>query len=362
MKSPIYSLKIVDRYLLLEIIPPFLFGVFIFLSIFLVDILMELTNMVINKGVPGIDVMKFFIYSLPALIVLVFPMGLLLGVVISLGRLASDAEITALKASGLSFVRIVMPLIIFSILLSMFSFFVNEYIVPLANRKRAMLQRQILLKKPVPQFIEGEFKKNNKERAIYTRSNKNGKLKDIIMLEFKNNELPMFLSAKNGMFDGNNFVFKNGYWYIFDKAGDFKRQLKFQKMLRPLKMEVGAFQEGAKSPREMSFFALRKKIKEYRKMGLNVKNMIYELYMKTSLPVACLVFVLLGAPLSFVPSRNSKAIGTGLSIIIIFFYYILLSAGKALYITNAISPFFGAWLPNFIVGAIGVVLVWKARR
>jgi lipopolysaccharide export system permease protein len=122
------------------------------------------------------------------------------------------------------------------------------------------------------------------------------------------------------------------------------------------------FQEGAKSPREMSFFALEKKIAEYKKMGLNVNNMVYELYMKTSLPIACLVFVLLGAPLSFVPNRNSKAIGTGLSIVIIFFYYILLSAGKALYITGVISPFSGAWLPNFIVGTIGMVMVWKARR
>lgn len=363
MKLPlISSLKIIDRYILKETISPFISGIGIFLSIFLIDIFMELTNMVINKGVDFWDVAKYFIYSLPALIVLVFPMGILLGVVIALGRLSSDSEITALKASGINFFRIISPLIILSVILSSISFITNEFIVPITNRKRSKLQRQILLKKPIPQIIEKEFKSSNKERAIYIDRNKKGSLYDIIMLEFRDNQFPLILYSKSGSFSGDMFEFKNGIWYVINKIANLKSTIKFQKMIRPINTEIAKYHESAKSARELSFYELRKKIKEYNKMGLSVNNLVYELYMKTSLPMACFVFVLLGAPLAFIPNRSSKAIGTGLSIVIIFFYYILLSAGKALYLAKIINPILAAWLPNIIIIIIGGILVWRARH
>ncbi|MDD2715953.1 MAG: LptF/LptG family permease [Candidatus Wallbacteria bacterium] len=362
LRSYLLRIKILDRYLLTEILPPFLFGVFLFMAIFLIDIFMELTNMVINKGVSGFDVLKFFLYSLPALAVLVFPMGLLLGVVISLGRLSSDSEIVALKASGISFFRILMPLALFSIFMSCASFLINEFVVPYTNRERANLQRQILLKKPIPQIVEGEFKLSNNERALYAEKNQRGELGGVVMLEFQKGTFPILLCADTGRFEGDRFIFDDGYWYNFNRSGDFSSQVKFETMQRPLQMDLGDYKEGSKSPREMSFGDLKSKIREYQNMGLNTDSMAYELYMKTSLPFACLVFVLLGAPLSFVPSRNSKAIGTGLSIVIIFFYYILLSVGKACYLTKALTPLVGAWLPNIIVGIAGGILVWRARR
>ncbi|MDD5089560.1 MAG: LptF/LptG family permease [Candidatus Wallbacteria bacterium] len=357
-----WRVKIVDRYLLAEMLPPFFFGIFLFLAIFLIDIFMELTNMIINKGVDGMDVAKFFLYSLPALLVLVFPMGLLLGVVISLGRLSSDSELVALKASGISFVRIVVPVLCLSISLSLFSFFINEKVVPYTNQKRAALQRQILLKKPLPQIVSGEFKSSNEERAVYAERVEKGELRGVTMIEYYKNSFPVVLQADRGRFSGERFTFEDGYLYFFERGSDLTKQIRFQLMHRPLKMELGDYREGAKSTREMPYSELKGKIIEYRGMGLNVDNLRYELHMKTSLPFACFVFVLLGAPLSFVPSRNSRAIGTGLSIVIIFFYYILLSAGKAMYMANLVSPLVGAWVPNVIVGIAGGALVWRARR
>jgi lipopolysaccharide export system permease protein len=87
-----------------------------------------------------------------------------------------------------------------------------------------------------------------------------------------------------------------------------------------------------------------------------------ELWSKISLPFACLIFVLIGAPLAVTPSRSGKSIGMGLSIVIIFVYYIIMAMGRALGEGGKLTPLLGAWLPNIVIGSIGLFLIWLKRK
>ena len=129
-------MKILDKYILKEVLSSFFFGVTAFLAIFMVDILMELIDYIISKGIPAEKVLRLFLYALPAVLVLVIPMALLFSVLIGLGRLAGDNEIIAIKAGGIHFYRLVASLVIVGGFLTLSSMFINEFKVPTANSLR----------------------------------------------------------------------------------------------------------------------------------------------------------------------------------------------------------------------------------
>ena len=130
-----FSLKTIDKYVLSELLEPFLFGMAFFVAIWLIDLMMELINLVFAKGVPLTVVALFFIYNLPPTLVISFPMATLLSNLVSFGRMSSDSEVTALKAGGYSFSRIVRPAILSGLFITFLTFLFNERLVPVANEK-----------------------------------------------------------------------------------------------------------------------------------------------------------------------------------------------------------------------------------
>ena len=127
------KIKTVDKYILKELLEPFLFGMAFFVTIWLIDLMMELINLIFAKGVPASVVGLFFIYSLPPTLVISFPMALLLANLVAFGRMSSDSEITALKAGGYSFARVVTPAILAGLFITLLTLLFNEKLVPTKN-------------------------------------------------------------------------------------------------------------------------------------------------------------------------------------------------------------------------------------
>jgi len=362
----VFELKIIDRYILREVISSFLFGAFTFLSIFLVDILMELIDYIISKGIPVDTTIKLFLYALPAVLVLVIPMALLFSVLIALSRLTSDNEIIAMKAGGIHFYRIVVSLIWVSLIMTGLTILLNEVLVPNSNFLRRELYRKVILKRPLPKIAENVFFEGGKNRMFYVRKYEKStdRMKNITVFEQAGrNKYPNIIEATYGNWENYSWCFYNGVIREFTSSGLEKYFGRYKKMVMPTDTSYEGDSGSYTTPREMSFRQLLQKIDENRRAGIDVINMQIELWNKTAIPFASCIFVLIGAPLAVTSKRSSGgSVGMGISIIIIFVYYIIMSAGRALGEGRMMNPFLAAWLPNIIMGALGMLLIYVRRK
>lgn len=361
-----YELKIIDKYILKEVLSSFMFGSFTFLSIFLVDILMELIDYIISKGIPVETTIRLFLYALPAVLVLVIPMALLFSVLIALSRLTSDNEIIAMKAGGIHFYRIVVSLIWVGLIMSALTVLLNEVLVPNSNFLRRELYRKVILKRPLPKIAENVFFEGGKNRMFYVRKydKDTDRMNNITVFEHAGrNRYPNIIEASYGNWENYSWCFYNGVIREFTPAGIEQYFGRYKKMVMPTDSSPDGDSGSYTTPREMSFRQLSQKIEENRRAGIDVINMQIELWNKTAIPFASCIFVLIGAPLAVTSRRSSGgSVGMGVSIIIIFVYYIIMSAGRALGEGKMLNPMLAAWLPNIVMGGVGIILTYVRRK
>src|SRR5690606_23174978 len=123
-------LNTLDRYILGQIRSPIIFSFFVFASLWIVNLLIRLLDLVVSKGVEIEPVFRLLVYSFPTIIVTSIPMSVLMGTMLGISRLNSDSEIIAMKASGVSATRIMRPILISGLGLSLMVYILNELVVP----------------------------------------------------------------------------------------------------------------------------------------------------------------------------------------------------------------------------------------
>ncbi|MCK9224945.1 MAG: LptF/LptG family permease [Candidatus Muirbacterium halophilum] len=353
-------IKIIDKYILNEFKSPFFFGLFIYLTIFIVDIMMGLMNLFMTRDASLLNVVKLFIYNIPALLIIVIPMSVLFSTLMVINNLSGNSEIIVMKGCGISFYRIVIPFFVIGILLSGFSFFVNEMVVPVTNKKVQNVYSRILSQKPMPDIKSGEFNVIEGKNVFFSTNIDKNIYKRNILFEVKN-KFPVLILAEKAYIKGKKWFFENGSIYNFGNEGQNFRRIDYETMDTPLFVEKEINTSGSTSKQE-SFFDLKQKIDELKRAKIDTKKIEFDLYQKTALPFASLVFVLIGAPLALSPVKSGKSIGMGLSILVIFLYYIFMSLGKVLGSSGKITPLAGAWLPNIIFIVLGLILIYRSKN
>ncbi|MFZ2959186.1 MAG: LptF/LptG family permease [Candidatus Ozemobacteraceae bacterium] len=364
------TIKTIDRYILEELLQPFLFGLSFFVVIWLIDLMMDLVNLIFSKGVPPYVTLLFFIYSLPPTLVISFPMATLMGNLVAFGRLSSDSEITALKAGGYSFGRIVAPAVLAGLFITGLTLLFNEKVVPVANDKFSKLfRREVTLKRPLPKVSENRFFEVGPGRKFFAQrvDQISHDMFGVVMYEGQAKNFPRVIEAKRARLGDGACSFWDGRISDFNSAGSDYHYTYFQEMQYPIDTHYVNPDDvpDSKNPRRMNIIELYRYIQDLKDKGLSEKalnqNWI-EFWTKMSIPFASLVFVLIGAPLGTSTSRSGTSIGVGLSVVIIFVYYVLFAAGKAFANGGYLTPFLGVWLPNIIIGGIGLKLIFKAKE
>ena len=356
-------IKIVDRYISKELLDPFIFGLASFTLILSASmVLFELVRAVILMGMPLQLALQLFLLKLPSIIVYIFPMAMLLAAIMSFARLSADKEIIAFRAGGISLYRLMVPVLIIGLLVSFLTLAFYEIVVPESNKAAQSLMVQTKMERApkiqdnvfMPEIDNGELK-----RIFYARKLKGNVMEGVIIQEFTDGKLGQLINAKTAEWKEDKWVFKNGTTYLLSDTGEYKHLIKFDEQNITIKFTPADLYMGDKKPEEMSFAALRTFIDLKKKMGANVVDLQIQLNMKLAIPFACFVFALLGAPLGLNPTRKSSSIGLGISVIIIFVYYVLMFIGMAAGELEVISPFLAAWLPNVITASIGGYILYK---
>lgn len=365
----ISRIKMIDRYVLREMLEPFLFGMAFFVAIWLIDLMMELINLIFAKGVPISVVGMFFIYSLPPTLVISFPMALLLSNLVAFGRMSSDSEITALKAGGYSFNRIVLPAILAGLFITGLTLLFNEKLVPVANEKFTRLfRREVTLKRPLPVIAENRFFEAGPGRKFFVRKF-DPETKDmfgVVMYEGQPRGFPRVIEADRAQIKGGICFFWDGRISDIHRSGEDRNYTNFESMEYPVDTHYvnPDHVPDSKNPRTMNLTELYEFIQDSQKKGVSKRVITQhwiEFWAKTSIPFASLIFVLIGAPLGSQTTRSGTGIGIGISVVIIFIYYVLMAAGKAFANGGFMPPFIGVWLPNFIIGGVGIWLIFKSK-
>ncbi len=364
------NLKKIDKYIITELINVFLFGVVAFSSIFAgVGIIPNLVSEANKYGLDFRTVFSWFIGRIPQLMVYTFPMSILLATLQVFGRLSGDSEITAFRSSGISLQRIITPALFVGLLVSMLTLVFNEQIVPKANLYVEYLMAKAQHEyKPsfrtsvnIPQYENGFLKRTINARVMFKQT-----MKDITVLEYDEGNLQRVVFANEAVFDpGKGWNFLHGILYLFDKQEDSITRITFDKEFVNLNLnpaDINVILDNSNST-QLGFLALSKQIEKKKITGVDVSKLLVELYLKTSIPFACFIFTLLGAPLGLKPQRTSSSVGIGLSLLVVIFYYILMAVGQWLGLIHVLPPILAAWVPNLIIGGIGIyLLVLKANE
>lgn len=356
-----------DKYIIYELMGPFLFGVCAFSSVFIGGGTMWRIAQYISKyGASAIIVIKLFIYSLPGVIILTFPMSTLLATLLCYGRLSSSSELTAMRAAGLSFYRLTAPVFITAFFITAFAMVFNETVVPAANEAYNDLVRY---------EIEGNTKPKSQEHLVIMEKSKDGigrltyarrydedtaAMQQVTVQEFENNLPVRIETADKAVRQDSGLALEAGA--IQDiTSPDSIRTMYFVQQYLPASDHNNA-SPAAKRSDEMTIREL-KQASAALPDGQRQKNIyLVELYQRAAIPAACMIFALVGAPLALSSPRATSANGLGYSVLIIFLYYIVMTTGTAMGQNGTLPPAFAAWLANITALVPGLYLLKRASR
>lgn len=372
-------MKILDRYLITEMLGPFVFGVCTFtLLFFSAETLMGVARMVVESEA-GFGVVVEYLYNrLPYVLVLTFPMSILLAALMAFGRLSGDSELVALKAGGIGFLRIFIPGLAFCVAASAVSLWMNDSWVP-PTMKRSY---DILIERQRGDEIERALittprvLANGQEQMIYAHSlNVREKVMKGVFIHFFWEAMRVReIYANEARWNGKVWELRDIKSTEFDNHGDIKYELKGLRgwtALAPGQSPPGpeALARRQFRPEEMSRRELSEKLAtlppvregedEVRRKRNRYEVMFHQ---KLSLPMTCVVFGAFAIPLGIRPHRTSTSIGLGLSLLFILLYYVLMTVGMVMGETGALEPWAAAWLPNILFGVVGLYLVVEASR
>lgn len=363
-------MKILRNYLLKEFIFPLLLtlGVLSFVMV-LIGNLNKIADLVINKGVDILSVIKLFIYLMPYIVTYTLPISVLVAVLLALGRFSSDNEIIAIRSSGVSLFRLILPLLTLGLILSLALVIFNDRAASYAHFAYRKTLKEVGIKNPTAAFEEGVFINSFDKYVlfIYHVDQKKNSFKNIRIYEPQGEDKPTrTIVAKAGEFitmpDKDIVKLK-----LIDGTSDEPDpenptnfyKLNFRTYFMNMNLSQISERVVDKKPKEMTIHELKTEANKFSKQGINPVPFLVEIHEKMALAFSCFIFMLLGSSLGIITRRREKSINIGLAVLIIVFYYPLFIGCEALAIQGHLPAGLAIWLPNIIFGVAGSYLTFK---
>lgn len=357
-------MKVLDRYIVFDMLGPFLVGVLGFVMVMAVDLLFTMADLIINRGVPLWAMLQLLLYKLPSIMVLTFPVSTMFATAMVLGRMGKDNEIVALRTSGISLFCISRPIILLALAISALSYFTNEKLVPSANAKASHIIRQIIYKQPLPEIKDNVFFKDAFNRFYYARrvDMKQKRMEGVMIYEVIGENFPRMILADQVTFSGKMWELNHGTVHKYDQKGFLNYEAAFEKMRLTVSDDVLSF-SSQKDAQEMNSTELKGIITSLEKGGVKTNELRTELLLKFSIPATCLVFALVGIPFSLPSPRSGRTWGLIVTIVFMFTYYVFASVFRSLGRGGVLSPEIAAFAPLLSFALIGITMLsyegWK---
>ncbi len=423
---------ILHRYILKEHIGPFFFALFTITFILVLDLLLEIIDLLLRKGIGIRVVSEVFFYNLAWMLALSVPMAVLVATLMAFGRLSADNEIIAMETGGVGLLRLILPPLVASIILAVLLVIFNNVVLPEFNHRARILMSAIHKKKPTLSLKdkEGLFINDIPGYSILIKKvdQRHSKIQGITIYQKTSRESPLVIRAKSGeveyskdediltliLYDGelhqideqnpNRYIrtkFKRhlvricgvgGKLYtqaskyrgdrelsakmMLEKIAEYRQQIRSYEIeinnivkiyfngysVRKIRKLAFSSPAGLTPEQQRALLKLRSKLQEIEIRQRNINKYLVEVHKKYSIPVACIVFVLIGAPLGIMARRGGMAVGFGMSIGFFLLYWAFLIGGEELADRMIIPPALAMWAPNILIGLGGVFLIIHSVR
>lgn len=387
-------MKTLHLYILWQVLAALVLTVLVFTFVLLLGtVLKQLLDLMVG-GVAGLGLVAQAVgLVIPYLWTFSLPMGMLTATLLVFGRLSADQELTAARASGISLIALVWPVLALSALLCGLSAWVNLDLGPRCRVAYNSIIAQVRLDLTAAQLPEGRYIKDFKGYIIYVGRNNGGELENVMIFALKDEtNFLMRIDAAHGKvsitpgttevrlqltdtktfyFDDKRIVTGDGQELNLPPVNPNVREKKTAKAkasqmtfveLRELIREAETLQQtpppAGLSPEEMKAW-----VTQWQKRAeQTISPMWVQLHRQLAFSFACFGFTLIGIPLGIRVHRRETNVGFFMSLILVGVYYGLLMAASALDRRPEFLPHLLIWLPNFVFQGVGMVLLWRANR
>ena len=212
-------------------------------------------------------------------------------------------------------------------------------------------------------IIIKQIQDGNIQRLVYARKYdaETGNLDNLSIQEFEQGKMVRVENAEYAKWSVDEWVMYNGVLYDLSQPNT-ERMMKFDSQVLPINQTPKQIIKSQKKPDEMTIKELREQINIMKSQYVDTKKLEIELYQRITVPMASLMFALIGAPLGIQPNRSASSIGFGISIIIIFIYYTLMTLAGAIGQNSFIPPVIAVWIPNIVTLIAGIYLIRKESK
>lgn len=373
--------SIMDRYLASELLPTFLFGVGAFASIGVtIDAMFDLVRKIVESGLPIGIAVQVFVLRMPEFIVLAFPMSTLLATLMTYSRLSSESELIALRGCGVSVYRMVLTAVMLSLVVTGMTFVFNEHLAPASKYQSSqILDKALKSDKPTiakqQNIFYPEYQKLKQEdgstkkiltRLFYADEFDGKQMKGLTIIDRSTKGLSQIIVSESGEWNPSQNVwdFYNGTIYLVAPDRSYRNILRFEQQQLKLPRTALDLAQKSRDYGEMNIAQSLEQLEIERLGGdeQKIRKLEVRIQQKIALPFVCVVFGLVGAAMGTIPQRTGRATSFGVSVIVIFTYYILYFITGALAQAEVLSTFMGAWLPNFLGLGIGIFLLMRVAQ
>ena len=402
-------MRIFHRSVLSEHIAPFFFAFAVIMFVLILKLMLSLIELLISRGVDPLIMAKMFVYNLAWMVALVAPMSVLVAAVMAFGRMGAAGEIIAMKAAGVSMYRLVSPVILVAVGLTIVMIWFNNVVLPEANHRASSLRSAVAFSKPMVTL-------RNREGQFVTADGIPFTIR-IDSIDYETDEIigvNLFTKGKQGEDTGTLIVAESGRFItapdrldLVLSNGEVHRRSPdnpdiyvrsvfdtFTYVVSGLNFGLDTSRESRRTDRSMTSATMRDKIDELKKfistqeghiesmeadgsapaeqlklLRLKVFNWrkaissyLVEIHKKNSIPFAAIIFVLIGSSLGILIRRSGASIGIGLSIGFFILYYLFLIGGENVADRMIVAPWLSMWAPNIVLGIAGIALFRYAAR
>lgn len=365
-------MNLIDRYVGRSVLVTAMYGVFV-LSVVLVlgNIFKELLDLLINRDVPLRYVLLFMLYVLPFSLTFTVPWGFLTAVLLVFGRMSADNEMIALRACGVSLLRVCIPVLVVGAALSLFTFWINATVAPRAEQAMRDSIASIARSNPTALFVPDEVVSQFRGRKIFVGSKNGDVLSDLTIIEQTDGgAVEKVIFARQGIIESDA---ASGSLKLTLKDAKFEQRKEGdENNVEGIRHGISIAEVGVDIPLEdLVSENLRKRplrsftLQELRARFPSAQDladriaMLTEMSKRVSLSMACVAFALMAMPLGITAQRKETSVGFGISLALAFGYFFFVVLAEMLRDDAGAFPYLLLWIPNVLFIGIGAWLLLR---
>src|SRR5271157_3019936 len=371
MSQPTLRMRILTRYILREVVSHALIGAAVFTFVLFTRDLGRILELVVRNSAPLPSVAEIFFFTVPVALTYTIPIGVLVGILIGLSRLAADSEVTAMRASGLgvwTFLRVISIFVVVAWLLALGN---SVYLAPRSLAALGQLENNLKSSQVSFEVQPRVFYEGFPKIILYVQDVKamsGGALwKGVFLADLTDPSAPRISLAREGLLvsqgpDTLDLHLTNGSTHESDPKNPDQYQIStFDTTDIPI--QIPAAQSQQNEPATLSETKVSDLLRNARTADPNTRRWtLIEFHRRFALPTACLVLAMVGIPLGLSSKKGGKSSGFVLTILLVFLYYFVSLIGVSFARQGRVSPAAGVWLADlaFLVG--GAFLLWQSER